>query len=359
METMVNDLQTAFRSRSVFLTGHTGFKGTWLAMWLARLGARVSGYALAPDTAPSMFKLAGVERNLVRHTIGDIRDGAALSDALHAARPELVLHLAAQPLVRRSYREPLLTWDTNVLGTVRLLEAIRECPSVRAVLIITTDKCYRNEECEYGYRESDPLGGNDPYSASKAATELVVHSYRRSYFSGTDAPLLASARAGNVIGGGDWSEDRLIPDAARAAAAHAALRIRHPNATRPWQHVLEALHGYLLLAERLMAGDVIFADAFNFGPEASDNRPVADVLERLRRYWPELTWQIELAARNAPHEAHLLHLDSSKARGMLRWAPRWNLDTALEHTAIWYRSVLREPSRARTITEQQLERFYP
>jgi CDP-glucose 4,6-dehydratase len=354
---MVNDLQAAFRGRSVFLTGHTGFKGTWLALWLARLGARVSGYALAPDTEPSMFKLAGIESSLVRSTIGDIRDSTTLSDALHAARPELVLHLAAQPLVRRSYREPLLTWDTNVMGTVRLLEAIRECPSVRAVLVVTTDKCYRNEEHEYGYCEGDPLGGNDPYSASKAATELVVHSYRRSHFSSAGGPLLASARAGNVIGGGDWSEDRLIPDAARAVAAHAALRIRHPGATRPWQHVLEALHGYLLLAERLMAGDATFADAFNFGPDASDNRPVADVLEGLRRHWPELTWQVEPVAQDAPHEAHLLHLDSSKARSMLRWSPRWKLDAALGHTAIWYRSVLREPSSARSITEQQLERF--
>lgn len=356
MEAVVNDLQAAFAGRPVFLTGHTGFKGSWLALWLARLGARVHGFALPPETAPDMFDLARVRDALASHTVGDVRDSGALAAALNAAKPELVLHLAAQPLVRRSYREPLDTWATNVMGTVHLFEAVRSCPGIRAVVVVTTDKCYRNLEQEYGYRESDPLGGNDPYSASKAATELVVHSYRRSFFM-ENGPLVASARAGNVIGGGDWSEDRLIPDAARAVAAGRAMEIRHPGATRPWQHVLDALQGYLLLAARLLAGDASVADAFNFGPDPADNLSVAEVLARMQRHWPQLAWQADPSSANGPHEARLLYLDSSKARGLLHWVPRWPLDSALEHTAQWYQSVLRDPATARTITERQLDTY--
>lgn len=355
MTTLDHSLSATFAGRSVFVTGHTGFKGSWLTLWLARLGARVTGYALAPATVPSMFDLARLEDAVVRHVVADVRDASRLASEMQAARPEIVFHLAAQPLVRASYRQPVETWSTNVMGTVHLLEAVRACPSVKSVIVITTDKCYQNLEQTRGYRESDPLGGNDPYSASKAATELVVHSYRRSYFS-AQGPLLASVRAGNVIGGGDWSEDRLIPDAVRAVAAGEPLLVRNPGATRPWQHVLEALHGYLLLATRLQAADKTFADAFNFGPEVADNLPVADVLAALQGHWPELKWQVQSSAE-APHEAQLLYLDSSKAHRMLDWSPRWSLATGLKNTAEWYRTVLREPHAARTISEQQLDRF--
>lgn len=324
-------------------------------MWLKRLGADVTGYALAPNTEPNLFELAHVQDVLARHVVADIHNLPDLTAAMRAAAPEVVFHLAAQPLVRASYRDPLETWSTNVIGTAHLLEAVRSCPSVRAVVVVTTDKCYQNLERDVAFAEHDPLGGNDPYSASKAGAELVVHSYRHSFFA--SGPLLASARAGNVIGGGDWCEDRLIPDAARATAAGNPLLIRNPNATRPWQHVLEALHGYLLLASRLLAGDAAFAGAFNFGPNASDNIAVADVLSRMQKHWPELNWQSDPQALHAPHEAHLLCLDAGKAQRMLGWTPRWNLDTGLQKTAAWYREVLRNPQAAHALTEQQLDEF--
>lgn len=352
----LHSLPATFANRSVFITGHTGFKGSWLSMWLARLGAQVTGYALPPPTTPSMFELVGVENALTRHTLSDIRDAASLTSTMQAAAPEMVFHLAAQPLVRLSYREPATTWATNVMGTVNLLEAVRACPSVKAVVVVTTDKCYENREWLWGYRETDPLGGSDPYSASKAATELVVQSYRKSFFA-NGGPLIASARAGNVIGGGDWSEDRLLPDAARAIASGNRLIIRNPGATRPWQHVLESLHGYLLLASRLVCGDTTFADAINFGPDPADNLSVGEVLNRLQAYWPELVWQLDPKAADAPHEAHSLYLDSSKAQRMLSWTRTWSLTTGLEKTALWYRAVQKNPSAARALTEQQLDEF--
>ncbi|WP_420477189.1 CDP-glucose 4,6-dehydratase [Noviherbaspirillum sp. ST9] len=353
--TDIHDLATAFRGRKVFLTGHTGFKGAWLALWLKRLGAEVTGYALAPNSEPSLFEVAGIRNTLARHVVADIRSLADVTTAMRTAAPDVVFHLAAQPLVRASYRDPVETWSTNVIGTVHLLEAVRSCPSVRAVVVVTTDKCYQNLERDVAFAETDPLGGNDPYSASKAGAELVVQSYRKSFFA--NGPLVGSARAGNVIGGGDWCEDRLIPDAARATAAGNPLLIRNPNATRPWQHVLEALHGYLLLASRLLAGDAAFADAFNFGPNASDNIAVGDVLSRMQQHWPELHWQLDPQSAHAPHEARLLCLDASKAQRMLGWTPRWDLDTGLKKTAAWYREVLRNPGIARALTEQQLDEF--
>jgi CDP-glucose 4,6-dehydratase len=268
----------------------------------------------------------------------------------------VVFHLAAQPLVRRSYRESADTWSTNVMGTVNLLEAVRACPSVKAVVVVTTDKCYQNREWPWGYRENDALGGSDPYSASKAGAELVVQSYRASFFAG-DGPQLASARAGNVIGGGDWSEDRLIPDAARAAGLRESLLIRHPAATRPWQHVLESLHGYLLLAAGLLAKGKLHAEPFNFGPDAADNVSVAELLGRLQNHWPELTWQVDQPDGAVLHEAHYLYLDSSKARGQLGWMPKWDLSTCLEQTALWYREVALDPASARAVSERQLDRF--
>lgn len=350
------NLDAAYANRSVFLTGHTGFKGSWLSLWLARMGARTSGFSLAPATTPNLFALAGVEDTLAAHTLADIGDAARLTAAMQAAQPEVVFHLAAQALVRRSYRDSAATWATNVMGTVNLLEAVRACPSVKAVVVVTTDKCYDNREWPWGYRETDALGGSDPYSASKAGAELVVQSYRNSFFAGGRVQL-ASARAGNVIGGGDWSEDRLVADAARAAASGTALLIRNPGATRPWQHVLESLHGYLRLGALLMAGEGSHAEAFNFGPDAADNVSVAALLLRLQAHWPELRWQQEVTSTAAPHEAHFLYLDSSKARRQLGWTPRWNLDACVEETARWYRDVAADPSAARAVSEQQLERF--
>ncbi|MEA3539060.1 MAG: CDP-glucose 4,6-dehydratase [Pseudomonadota bacterium] len=344
--------------RRVFLTGHTGFKGSWLTLTLSRLGALVTGYALPPTTCPSLFTLAGVQAACETSHFDDILNASRLVEAVRAARPELIIHMAAQPLVRRSYREPHLTWNTNVIGTVNLLEAVRQCPTARGILVVTTDKCYENHEWCWGYRESDPLGGADPYSASKAAAELVVQSYRKSFFEGS-ASLLASARAGNVIGGGDWSEDRLIPDAARSAAAGVPLIIRNPDATRPWQHVLESLRGYLLLSEKLLQGDRNVADAFNFGPSAVDNLPVAEVLQQLQRHWRALEWHFDPEiARKSPHEARCLYLDSSKARSQLNWTSVWPLNVGIEKTAVWYQRVLRDSDAARAITDQQLEEFF-
>lgn len=329
---------TAFNwaGRSVFVTGHTGFKGSWLSIWLNLLGARVTGYALQPDTDPSLFNLGKVATTLAGHHEADVRDAAAVSDAMRQAQPELVLHLAAQPLVRRAYREPADTWSTNVMGTVNVLDAARACRSVKAVLVVTTDKCYENREWLWGYRETDRLGGRDPYSASKAAAELVVHSYRKSFFEQSGI-LLATARAGNVIGGGDFSEDRLVPDVARAVASNTALSIRNPEATRPWQHVLESLNGYLRLSERLLEGDAAFGDAFNFGPAADDNLQVGALLTRLGAHWPAFQWKVERVP-GAPHEAGYLYLDATKARQSLNWQPRWPLDTALARTAAWYQA---------------------
>lgn len=352
----MDGLSSSFAGRRVLVTGHTGFKGSWLSLWLARLGARVTGYALAPDGEANLFTLADIASVLETHIVADVRDARAMREAVDRAQPEIVLHLAAQPLVRASYQNPADTWSTNVMGTVHLLDALRQCPSVRAVVVVTTDKCYENQEWSWGYRETDPLGGHDPYSASKAGTEIVAASYRRAFLAERNV-LLATARAGNVIGGGDWSVDRLIPDAARAAAANTALRIRNPRATRPWQHVLEALHGYLLLGSRLLAGDDACAHPFNFGPVPSDNLPVDDVLRRLQPHWPGLHWEVEAPAGHAPHEANLLYLDAAKARQTLGWEPRWTLDEALAQTARWYAAVQLDPSRARTLTEAQLDSF--
>jgi CDP-glucose 4,6-dehydratase len=320
-----------YRGKRVLITGHTGFKGSWLALWLNELGADVTGIALPPETQPNHWDLLALGTNEYRL---DIRDPEAIERAFLATKPDIVFHLAAQPLVRRSYREPLETWSTNVIGTANVLEACRQTPSVQAIVAITTDKCYENREWSWGYRESDPLGGHDPYSASKSGAELVATSYRNAFFGTESGALLATARAGNVIGGGDWSEDRLIPDLVRAVAQGQALEIRSPLATRPWQHVLESLSGYLLLGQRLLQGDKAYAEAWNFGPELEGNRTVSEVLGRLSVHWSSLNWKV--SDKPHPHEAALLHLDSSKARIKLQWRPIWNFDTALEKTASWY-----------------------
>jgi CDP-glucose 4,6-dehydratase len=323
----------SYRGRRVVVTGHTGFKGSWLALWLRELGADVTGISLPPESTPNHWTLLGSDMRSIHL---DIRDAAALASRISEVAPDIVFHLAAQPLVRRSYRDPLDTWSTNVMGTANVLDACRNTKSVRAIVAITTDKCYQNREWPWGYRETDTLGGHDPYSASKAAAELVAASYRSAYFTTPDAPLLATARAGNVIGGGDWSEDRLIPDLVRALGAGNSLEIRSPAATRPWQHVLESLSGYLLLGQKLLAGSLTHADAWNFGPSMEGNRTVADILARLSVHWPQMQWHV--TSQPQPHEATLLYLDSAKANQALQWQPVWSIDEALVATAGWYRA---------------------
>jgi CDP-glucose 4,6-dehydratase len=338
-----------YRGRRVLITGHTGFKGSWLALWLHELGAKVTGVALPPDSQPNHWDLLQLPIAEIR---ADIRDMSALKQVFETTQPEIVFHLAAQPLVRRSYRDPLETWSTNVMGTANVLEAARHESSVNAIVAITTDKCYDNQEWPWGYRESDRLGGHDPYSASKAGAELVAASYRRAFFHTDSAPLLATARAGNVVGGGDWSEDRLVPDLIRALEKKQSLEIRSPLATRPWQHVLESLRGYLTLGQKLLEKDKLFADAWNFGPESEGNRTVAEVLGKLRDHWTSLSWHI--TENPQPHEATLLYLDSSKASSLLSWHPVWNIDTTLIKTAEWYREWLESGN---VISRKQLANY--
>jgi CDP-glucose 4,6-dehydratase len=340
-----------YRGKRVLVTGHTGFKGSWLSLWLKQLGADVAGISLAPETQPNHWNFLGLETTVQHHEL-DIRHATEVASVFRATQPEVVFHLAAQPLVRRSYRDPLETWSTNVMGTANVLEACRHTSSVRAILAVTTDKCYENQDWAWGYRETDRLGGHDPYSASKASSELVAASYRRAFFHSDGSPLLATARAGNVIGGGDWSEDRLIPDLVRAIAAKQSLEIRSPNATRPWQHVLESLSGYLLLGQKLIERNQTCEGSWNFGPERSGNRAVADVLNGLQTHWPEMHWH--QTAVPQPHEANLLYLDSAKAHNQLGWQPVWNLDTTLEKTADWYRAFQSSQS---TISTQQLAQY--
>jgi CDP-glucose 4,6-dehydratase len=338
-----------WHGKRVFITGHTGFKGGWLSLWLQSLGAHVSGYALNAPTEPQLFGVARINQGMAAHTVADIRDAAALTCAMQAAQPEIVFHLAAQPLVRYSYSAPVETYAVNVMGTVNLLEAVRVTPGVRAVVNVTTDKCYENREWAWGYRENEALGGHDPYSSSKACSELVTAAYRASFLDAAGVAL-ASARAGNVIGGGDWAADRLLPDFLRALDAGATLHIRSPNAIRPWQHVLEPLSGYLLLAERLFTEQAAFAEGWNFGPADEDARPVQWIVERLVSATPDARWTCDAARQ--PHEASHLKLDSSKARARLAWQPRWRLATALDKTLTWHAAWRRgEDMRALTLAQ--------
>jgi len=337
--------------RKVFITGHTGFKGSWLALWLAQMGADVVGFSLPAPTEPSLFDLARISE-LITHVEGDVRDFAAVEAAMDRARPEVVFHLAAQPLVRLSYEQPVETFATNVQGTVHMLDASRRVPGLRAVVCVTSDKCYENREWIWPYRESDPMGGYDPYSSSKGAAELVISAYRRSYFE--NGPLVASVRAGNVIGGGDWSADRLIPDIIRALTAGEPPLIRSPASVRPWQHVLDALSGYLLVAQHLMRGDRWAADGWNFGPSDDDARPVRWIADRLVTTWGGLPW--DGAAGAQPHEARMLRLDCSKARNELRWRPVLGLDKAIDMIVEWHRQMI-DKDDARAISLAQLTHY--
>jgi CDP-glucose 4,6-dehydratase len=323
--------QDIYRKKRVLITGHTGFKGSWLTLWLKELGAEISGIALQPYSYLNHWDLLDLSIDDNRL---DIRDYNRLLHVFQEKQPEIVFHLAAQPLVRKSYHEPLDTWSTNVIGTANVLEACRHTSSVRAIVVVTTDKCYQNQEWPWGYRENDRLGGHDPYSASKAGAELVASSYRSSYFDGLEIPLLATARAGNVIGGGDWSEDRLIPDLVRSIEKNSTLEIRSPNARRPWQHVLESLSGYLLLGSRLLQGDKIAAQAWNFGPNQDGNRAVTDLLESLSEHWTNFQWIP--TDKIQPHETGFLYLDSSSAKHVLGWQPVWDFKTSVSKTADWY-----------------------
>jgi CDP-glucose 4,6-dehydratase len=338
----------------VFVTGHTGFKGAWLLQWLKHLGAEVTGYALAPDTTPSLFEAANAGQGICS-LLADVRDLASLTDALADSHAEVVFHLAAQSLVRESYARPVDTYATNVMGTVNLLEAVRTNDCVRAVVVVTSDKCYENREWPWAYREGEPLGGHDPYSSSKACAELVTSAYRDSFFRAADAPRIASARAGNVIGGGDWARDRLVPDLLRAFADGEPALIRNPAAIRPWQHVLEPLHGYLMLAEALVEkpdADV----AWNFGPGEQDVRPVRWVADQLVTLWGDgAAWTQD--ERDQPHEAMTLKVDSTRARAALGWRPRLSLQTALEWIVEWQKAFERAPERAAELTLAQITRF--
>lgn len=332
-----------WKGKSVLLTGHTGFKGSWLCLWLSRMGAQITGYALDPPTDPSLFELARVDE-LVDSRIADVRDAECLAQTMADVQPEIVLHMAAQPLVRDSYRIPVETYAVNVMGTVHLLEAVRSCPGVRAVVNVTTDKCYENREWVWGYRENEPMGGYDPYSSSKGCSELVTAAYRQSFFNpqqhAQHGAAIATARAGNVIGGGDWAGDRLIPDIIRAILAGDPVRIRNPHAIRPWQHVLEPLSGYLALAQKLYEDGAHYAEGWNFGPAEGDAWPVERIVQRLCRQWGAGAGY-EIDEGDHPHEAHYLKLDCSKARSGLGWHPRWRLEKALDSIVEWtqrYRS---------------------
>jgi CDP-glucose 4,6-dehydratase len=346
-------------NKSVLLTGHTGFKGAWLAIWLHALGARVTGYALEPPTDPSLFQLARVGQLITSSVIADIRDGQLLQEVVNAVKPEVVIHMAAQSLVRTSYSEPVATYATNVMGTVNLLEAVRHSPEVRAVINVTTDKCYENRELGSPFKEDEPMGGDDPYSSSKACSELLTKAWRRSFFNCSDGNrhqvAVATARAGNVIGGGDWAQDRLLPDFFRSVLAGNTIKIRNPQSIRPWQHVLEPLSGYLVLAERLYEQGAEVGESWNFGPAESGAQSVASVAECLCTRWGQGS-RYELDRSDQPPEAGFLRLDSSKARSRLGWQPRWNLEKAIDATVDW---VLQWQAGADPylLTQSQIEQY--
>ena len=345
----------SYRGRQVFVTGHTGFKGAWLAEWLTTLGAEVTGYALDPPTEPSLFEALALGQR-VRHVVADVRDQDRLAAEVQVAKPSVIFHLAAQALVRRAYAAPSETFETNVMGTVNVLEAARACQSVRAVVIVTSDKCYQNLETGRPFRETDAMGGRDPYSASKGCAELVTAAYRESFFA--DGAAVAAVRAGNVIGAGDWAADRIIPDCVRALTAGETIVVRNPDAVRPWQHVLEPLSGYLWLAAHLLRDGGQYEGAWNFGPaDQGGDRPVHWVVDRFLEEWGSGSWTTPADGGDQPHEARHLSLDSTKARERLGWAPVWDARTSVRETASWYREYYRAAATARAMVEHQLQTY--
>ena len=346
---------TIYKNKKVFITGHTGFKGSWLALWLRMIGSHVTGYSLAPPTHPNHFDLLNMD---VESVIGDIRKREELALAVKKFQPDIVFHLAAQSLVRDSYKHPVETFETNVMGTISLLEACRQTGSVRAIINVTSDKCYENKEWIWGYRENEPMGGYDPYSCSKGCSELVTASYRKSFFNLEKYQkehhiLLASVRAGNVIGGGDWANDRLVPDIIKATAENKKVIIRNPNAVRPWQHVLEPLSGYLLLGQKLLEGKKEFADAWNFGPQDDSFMSVGDLVNTVKKYWNSVGFEIAEAEQKL-HEAVFLKLDSSKAHFYLQWKPAWDKITGIRKTVEWYRAFYEDK---KIVTLNQIEDY--
>lgn len=339
MERLISRVDIDFwKGKRVFLTGHTGFKGSWLSLWLQMMGADVKGFSLNPITTPNLFTIAKVKENM-ESEIGDIRDLNKISESMVNFNPDILIHMAAQPLVRLSYQQPVETYSTNVMGTVNVLEAARKCTNLKSIVSVTTDKCYENKEWEWGYRESEPMGGSDPYSSSKGCAELVTSAYKRSYFNSIDTASIASARAGNVIGGGDWSEDRLIPDILRAFENKEPVLIRNPYSTRPWQHVLEPLSGYLILAQHLYLFGDEFAEGWNFGPKDEDCKSVNWILDKLVTSWGDgVSWRLDQNIN--PHEAKFLKLDCSKALNRLKWKPKWNLEYSLSLIIDWHKSYL-------------------
>lgn len=347
---MVN--KNFWKGKRVYLTGHTGFKGSWLSLWLSEMGAVVKGYALSPPSTPNLFEVARISEK-IESEIGDIRNFDKLKASMVQFNPDLLIHMAAQPLVRLSYKEPIETFDTNVMGTVKVLQAARNCSNLKSVISVTTDKCYENKEWEWGYRENEPMGGHDPYSSSKGCAELVTSAYRRSFLNEQGIGL-ASARAGNVIGGGDWADDRLIPDILRAFEKNRPVVIRNPLSTRPWQHVMEPLSGYLTLAEALYNNPSKYAEAWNFGPSDEDAKPVGWILNNMTEKWKGASW--ELDSQSNPHEAEYLKLDISKAKMRLNWQPSWNLETTLDNIVNWHKNWLNKADM-QNITISEINKF--
>lgn len=341
-------------NKKVFVTGHTGFKGSWLSLWLQKMGAHVTGFALAPPSNPNLFELAQIAETMQSLT-GDIREYAAVKHAIHMEQPEIIFHMAAQSLVQTSYQNPIETYATNVMGTVHVLEAAKQTKSVKVIINVTSDKCYDNKDWLWAYREDEPMGGVDPYSNSKGCAELVTSAYRHSYLNGTNTAALASVRAGNVIGGGDWAANRLIPDIIKACIHKQPVLIRNPHSIRPWQHVLEPLAGYLLLAEKLWYNKADYAEAWNFGPYEQDMKEVSWIAEQLVTLWgDDASWKLNAAEH--PHEAKLLKLDSSKARARLHWQPQWSLQQALNAIVKWYKAWI-DGKNLREITYQQIDEY--
>ncbi len=352
---MENSFATFYRGKTVLVTGHTGFKGGWLTAWLKTLGARVIGFSLPPETRPNLCEAAKIGQDMVS-ILGDLRELSSISAVFKEHKPQLVFHNAAQALVRRSYQDPVGTYATNVMGTVHVLEAARNTPSVRAIVIITSDKCYENREWVWGYREDEPMGGQDPYSSSKGCAELVTAAYRRSFFCRDGQAAVASARAGNVIGGGDWADDRLVPDIIRGISSGKTIFIRRPTAIRPWQHVLEPVRGYLLLGQLLWERGASYAEAWNFGPREEDSISVLELAERMTRCWGKGSLTIQQNVGD-PHEAHYLKLDCSKARARLGWRPVLTIDEAIRLSVEWYRAYLEDAESGFQITTTQIRQY--